>query len=195
MYFYRTSYLVDTISLLPFTHAKYSPCISTCFFHSPFLLFKKVKQNLGVFQRLKALKMLRVTKDNVRCENKTSPTIILLLSSPTCICTNTTADDKIPRRIWTEYFYQFKEWFQKQRRAKLLSHSVLPFCSQSFPHNYLMATKRQADFGYNKVKSSSLKLWSTEKSKSFNTVVFRFVLWSGSIKLSEWSLLTCKESK
>lgn len=129
------------------------PAFLLASFIHPFLLFKKVKQNLGVFQRLKALKMLRVTKGNVRCENKTSPTITLLLSSPTCICTNTTADDKIPRRIWTEYFYQFKEWFQKQRCAKLLSHSVLPFCSQSFPHNYLMATKRQADFGYNKVKS------------------------------------------
>ena len=82
-----------------------------------------------------------------RHENKTSQTIIALLtSSTTCTCTNipqlmTRCLGESGLRVFTNQRNNFKKY-----DVQKLSHNVFPFCFQSLPP-YLTAIKRQADLG------------------------------------------------
>lgn len=95
--------------------------------------------------------MLRVIKDKLRHKNKTSQTIIVYTSSTTRISTN------IPQlmircpiesglRILTNKRSGFTIRDVQKHFHRILFHWVL-----NLSLSYLMATKRQADLGQNKV--------------------------------------------
>lgn len=136
--------------------------------------------------------MLRVTKDNLRHENKTSQTIILHTPSTTRISTNIPQlMIRCPRESGLRILTNTRSGFTIRDVQKYF-HRILFHLVLILSLSYLMATKRQADLRQNSQKFFSLKLWLTEKKrkKNFHKVIFRCVLWSSSIKLSERSPLT-----
>lgn len=137
--------------------------------------------------------MLRVTKDNLRHENKTSQTIALLTSSTTCICTKipqlmTRCPGEFGLKIFTNKRSDFKNRDVQNYFHTMFFHSVPSPSPIILKDKLILGIKKSQKF-------SSLKLWSTEESKNFNMVIFRFALWSSSIKLAERNPLTWYENR
>lgn len=132
-------------------HARYSLRISTWFFYSPLAILYKSKMKPWNISRALGSQMLRVTKDNLRHENKTSQTIILHTSSTTRISTNIPQlMIRCPRESGLRILINKRSGFTIRNVQKYF-HRILFHLVLNLSLSYLMATKRQADLGQNRV--------------------------------------------